>query len=177
MTAIAKSRKHRNRDAVPAVQPDHGTPERRQHDELREVATETAGVTAMRVDRNRMIDSYWFTKRPVITHDQHAAGSQFYADWYRGRPQLSVTGAYCTPKVDGYGRSPEGSTAAYLAFKAARDVLGIVHLSAIVSHVVLHNGSVREWASTRPVSRERAMDLFREGLDVLVRHYRRQKGA
>ena len=177
MTVIAKSRKSRNRDAVPAVQPDHGTPERRQHDELREVATETAGVTAMRVDRNRMIDSYWFAKNPVITLDQHAAGSQFYEDWQRGCPQSSTTGDYCSPRVDGYGRSPEGSVMAYLAFKAARDALGIRNLTAIVSHVVLHNGSVREWASTRPVSRDRAMNLFREGLDVLVKHYaRRNRG-
>ena len=162
---------------LPPIQPDHGPPERQAHDVLRPVQTETPGVLAMRVDRNRMIDSYWFRKDPLITYDQHAAGSQFYADWYRGRPQLSVTGGYCTPKVDGYSTSPEGSTAAYLAFKAARDALGIRNLTAIVSHVVLHDGSVREWASTRPLSRGRAMGLFREGLDVLVKHYRRQKGA
>lgn len=177
MTAMAKPRKHRNRDAVPAVQPDHGTPERRQHDELREVATETAGVTAMRVDKNRLIDRYWFRDKPLITRDQHAAASQFYADWRRGCPQPCMTSAYCVPKVDGYGGSPEGSTAAYLSFKAARDALGIRRLTAIVAHVVLHEGSTKSWAKSHSISPTRAMNLLREGLDVLVKHYaRRQRG-
>ena len=162
-----KPKKRGREKPVPAITPDHGTPELRQHHEVTEVPTEVAGVTAARVDDQMLIDRY--LRRGLLGQREWAAASRFFATWRAANPPQSVTGSY-RPRVESGHRSVEGAVAAQQEYQAAIQAVGI-QLSGVLVHVVICDQPATEWARSAGRRTTQGMKALKEALDRLAAHY------
>lgn len=141
---------------------------------IRMVEERLAQEAAMREkERQKPLRRAWLDRyrdEQVISIEQHTAGERYFADWRTAG--LDPTASKLDSAIVSNQRSMPGCGPTYTAYKDACRALG-VQLSSVVESVCCFNESCAHWEKRWTLPQYSGVECLRDGLDVLVVHYRK----
>jgi hypothetical protein len=158
------------------MQSDFGTPELHRHAHIELTHTVEGHKRAYNSSQTPM-DFYYkqghLGQESYTAFQRYQAGNRFYALWYHGSSRLPMAQQRWDDIRTGTSHSNfDSRIQAEQAYKEAKSVFKSSVTALIVYNVVC----LGEWAkhlTNCGVSRDRRMEHLRDGLDDLVRHFKR----
>ena len=141
------------------------TPERFQHNEIREFETRKAGKRVRRVTDGTSLDYY--LKHGVIDRAQYEAGINLYSLWRAAGWERRITTRFDSlPSATGDGSGSERSAIAYRDLKLIRREMGQA-LFEFAESVCCHDFMATEYMTKQGRNKRSAPDILRMTLDAL----------